>query len=76
METTGYKFTEEQQAIDARKACADFYGLPKNPEDVTQYWVDYNQAGLDTPVFWYIIFDESISEILGEPSTFEVTTQE
>ena len=51
MEITGYKFTEEQQAIDARKACADFYGLPKNPEDVTQYWVDYNEAGLDDTSF-------------------------
>jgi hypothetical protein len=72
----GYKYQTEQEAIDARKQCADYYGLPKSPEDVTQYWVDYQEASLDTPIFWYIMFDESIREILGEPTEFEVTTEE
>lgn len=76
MEITGYKYTNEQDAIDARKACADYYGLPVAPEDVTQYWVDYNTANLDNPIFYYIIFDESLTPILGEPTTFEVTTEE
>jgi hypothetical protein len=76
MEITGYKYTNEQEAIDARKQCADYYGLPVTPEDVTQYWVDYEIADLDTPVFWYIIFDESIEQILGQPTTFEVTIEE
>ena len=70
----GYKYTNEQEAIDARKACADYYGLPVNPDDVTQYWVDYETAELDNPIFWYIVFDESIRVILGQPTTFEVTT--
>jgi hypothetical protein len=74
MEITGYKYTNEQDAIDARKACADYYGLPTAPENVTKYWVNYETADLDTPVFWYIIFDESIRDILGEPTTFEVIT--
>jgi hypothetical protein len=74
MEVTGYKYTNEQDAIDARKACADYYGLPVSPEDVTQYWVDYNEASLDAPVFWYIVFDSSIEMILGQPTEFEVTT--
>jgi len=68
----GYKYFTEQEAIDARKQCADYYGLPKSPEDITQYWVDYQEASLDTPIFWYIIFDESIRDILGEPEEFEV----
>ena len=68
----GYKYTIEQEAIDARKQCADYYGLPVAPEDVTKYWVDYEEANLDTPIFWYIIFDESIRVILGEPINFEV----
>jgi hypothetical protein len=72
----GYKYTNEQEAINARKRCADYYGLPVTPEDVTQYWVDYETADLDTPVFWYIMFDESIREILGEPTDFEVTTEQ
>lgn len=76
MEVTGYKYTNEQDAIDARKQCADYYGLPVSPDDVTKYWVDYNTATLDTPIFWYIIFDESIEIILGQPTTFEVTVEE
>ena len=74
MEVTGYKYTNEQDAIDARKQCADYYGLPVAPDDVTQYWVDYETAELDNPIFWYIVFDESIEMILGEPTEFEVTT--
>ena len=70
----GYKYTTEQEAINARKQCADYYGLPVAPEDVTQYWVDYETAELDTPIFWYIVFDTSIEMILGEPTDFEVTT--
>lgn len=71
----GYKYTIQQDAINARKQCADYYGLPITPEDTTKYWVDYEEASLDTPVFWYIIFDESILAILGEPIEFEVTEQ-
>lgn len=76
MEITGYKYTNEQEAIDARKQCADYYGLPVTPDDVTQYWVDYETAELDNPIFWYIVYDESIRVILGEPTQFEVTTEE
>jgi len=76
MEVTGYKFNTEQEAIDARKQCADYYGLPKTPTDTTLYWVDYQEAELDTPIFWYITFDESIEAILGTPTTFNVTQEE
>lgn len=72
MEIEGYKYTVEQDAIDARKLCADFYGLPTAPENVTKYWVNYETAYLNTPVFWYIKFDESIRELLGEPTIFDV----
>ena len=72
----GYKYTTEQEAIDARKACADYYGLPVSPEDVTKYYVDYQEASLDSPVFWYIEYYQGTEPILGEPYEFEVTTQE
>tara|TARA_Y100001937_G_C7130430_1_gene337059 strand:- start:3614 stop:3859 length:246 start_codon:yes stop_codon:yes gene_type:complete len=75
MEVTGYKYTNEAEAIEARKECADFYGLPKTPIDETLYWVDYNEATEDNPIFWYIIFDESIRGILGAPTIFTVTDQ-
>ena len=76
MEIKGYKYTTEQEAIDARQQCADYYGLPKTPTDTTLYWVDYQEAELDTPIFWYITFHESIEDILGTPTTFNVTIQE
>jgi hypothetical protein len=68
----GYKYQTKQEAIDARKQCADYYGLPKSPEDITQFWVDYQTAD----DFFYIIFDESLLPILGEPTKFEVTTED
>ena len=76
MEIKGYKYTNEQEAINAREQVDAYYGIPISPDNVTQNWVDYNTAELDTPIFWYIVFDESIEIILGQPTTFEVTTEE
>ena len=73
MQVTGYKYTNEQDAIDAREQCDAYYGIPVTPEDITQNWVDYNTANLDNPIFWYITFDDSLRIVLGEPSTFDVT---
>ena len=73
MEVTGYKYTNEQEAIDAREQCDSYYGIPVAPEDITQNWVDYNTANLDTPIYYYIQFDESLKVVLGEPITFDVT---
>ena len=75
MEVNGYKYTTEVEAIAARKECADFYGLPKAPEDETLYWVDYSEANLNAPIFWYIQFDSSIEAILGTPSVFDVVQE-
>ena len=74
MEVNGYKYTTEQQAIDAREACDTYYGIPVAPDDVTQNWVEYETASLDNPIFYYITFDESLKVVLGEPTDFEVTT--
>ena len=73
MEINGYKYTTEQQAIDAREACDTYYGIPVSPDDVTQNWVEYQIADLDTPIFYYIRFDESLTVVLGNPTDFEVT---
>jgi hypothetical protein len=73
MEIIGYKYTIEQDAINARELVDVYYGIPVSPDDVTQNWVDYQTAELDTPIFWYITFDESLTVVLGEPETFEVT---
>jgi hypothetical protein len=74
MKINGYKYTTEQQAIDAREACDTYYGIPVSPDDVTQNWVEYETASLDTPIFYYITFDESLKVVLGNPTDFEVTT--
>jgi hypothetical protein len=68
----GYQYTTEQDAINAREACDAYYGIPVTPDDVTQNWVDYQFAELNTPPFWYIIFDESLTPILGQPIEFIV----
>lgn len=68
----GYKYTIEQEAINAREACDAYYGIPVAPDDVTQNWVEYSFAALNKPPFWYIIFDESLLPVLGQPSEFEV----
>jgi hypothetical protein len=74
MEVNGYKYTTEQEAINAREACDTYYGIPVAPDDVTQNWVEYQTASLDTPIFYYITFDESLKVVLGNPTDFEVTT--
>jgi hypothetical protein len=70
----GYQYNTEQEAINAREACDTYYGIPVEPDDVTQNWVDYQFAELNTPQFWYIVFDESLTPILGTATTFEVVT--
>ena len=73
MEINGYKYNTEQEAIDAREACDTYYGIPVSPDDVTQNWVEYQTASLDTPIFYYIRFDESLKVVLGQPTDFQVT---
>lgn len=68
----GYQYNTEQEAINAREACDAYYGIPVTPDDVTQNWVDYQFAELNTPQFWYIVHDESLTPVLGTPTEFEV----
>lgn len=68
----GYKYTTESEAIAAQSACDTYYGIPVNPDDITQHWTGYNFAELNEPQFWYITYDISLVPILGEPIEFEV----
>lgn len=70
----GYKYTTEQSAIDAREECDVYYGIPVSPDDVTQNWVEYQYAELNSPKFWYIVYDDSLLPVLGEPIEFQVIT--
>jgi hypothetical protein len=67
----GYIFNTETEAIAARKAAADYMGLPKNPNDTTIYWVNYNYSDLDG--FWYIQYVEGLEAVLGEPIDITIT---
>jgi hypothetical protein len=73
MTLTGYKYTTESQAISACTACNTYYGIPKSPDDITQTWVDYEYAQLNSPKFWYIPYNQSLEIVLGQPTQFEVT---
>jgi hypothetical protein len=70
----GYIYTTEPEAIAARKAAADYMGLPKNPNDTTIYWVNYNYSELDG--FYYITYVDGLEAILGEPSDITITPHE
>jgi hypothetical protein len=70
----GYQYPTEQEAINARESVDSYYGIPVTPDDITQNWVDYRFADLNTPQFWYIVYDESLLIVLGTPSEFEVVT--
>ena len=70
----GYQYATEQEAINARELCDVYYGIPVTPDDITQNWVDYQFAELNTPQFWYIVFDESLTPILGTATTFKVVS--
>ena len=67
---TGYKYTTEQEAIDARAQAASYMGLP-NPQGDTLYWVNYSYSELDN--FYYIQHVEGLEVVLGTPIEFEIT---
>lgn len=66
----GYKYTTEQQAIDARQLCATHKGLP-NPQRDTLYWVNYNHSEIDG--FYYIQYIEGLELVLGTPIELTIT---
>jgi hypothetical protein len=70
----GYIFQTETEAIAARKAAADYMGLPKKPNDTTIYWVNYSYSELDG--FYYITYVEGLEAVLGEPTDITITPHE
>jgi hypothetical protein len=70
----GYEYLSEQAAQNAVALCNTYYGIPKTADDVTQTWVEYQFANLNTPQFWYIVYDDTLLPVLGQPTEFEVVT--
>jgi len=71
----GYQYTTEQEAQSEVALCNKYYGIPIGG-GTTQNWCDYQFAELNEPQFWYIVFDESLLPILGNPTEFEITQEE
>jgi hypothetical protein len=69
----GYTYTDENDAVNAVEMVNAYYNIPANPGDITQTWVTYNY---DPKNFYYILFDESLIPILGEPVEFEISEEE
>lgn len=67
---TGYTYTTEQEAIDARAQAATYMGLP-NPQGDTLYWVNYSYSSIDG--IYYIQHVEGLEAVLGTPIEFTVT---
>jgi hypothetical protein len=70
---TGYKYTTEQEAIDARAQAATYAGFP-NPTMDTLYWVNYFYSELDD--FYYIEYVNGLEAVLGTPIEFVITIPE
>lgn len=64
----GYKYYQEQEAKDAVSSCNVYYNIQVKPENVTTSWVDYKEAN----GFWFIIYDDSLLPVLGQPIEFEI----
>lgn len=69
----GYTYTDENDAVNAVEMVNAYYNIPVHPDDVTQTWTAYHY---DSANFYYILFDESLIPILGEPIEFEISEEE
>jgi len=72
----GYKYSTEIKAIAAKFQCNEYYGIPLNLSDVTKNWVNYRFANLNNPQFFYIVYDDTLLPVLGEPINFEIIVPE
>lgn len=70
----GYTYTNATEAQAAVQQCDTYYSIPKSPDDVTQHWVGYEYSQNDN--IYFILFDESLLPILGEPIEFDVNLEE
>jgi len=67
----GYKYTEEQDAIDAVALVNTHYGYPREDDPVTITWTQFFiDAEDENNVFYFIPYDESLEVVLGTPSEF------
>jgi hypothetical protein len=73
MTILGYKYNTIEEARIARQQVSDYFGFVPTQENVIKYLVDFSEAVLDFPVFWYIEYIDELGSSLGIPYEFEVT---
>lgn len=64
----GWKYSTEEEALIARQLVDDYYEFPKPWDNITLHWTDYTYDGN----IWYILWDETVETVLGEPEEFEI----
>jgi len=64
----GYKFTSEQDAKFAISEINKFFGIPSHEHATTQTYCDHLEH---KDGFFYIVFLEELSQILGKPTDIE-----
>jgi hypothetical protein len=65
----GYKYTTEQEALNAKETLRIHYlGEPKDGAVTTQ-WVNVETGTFEGESFWYILGD---FEVIGTPITFDI----
>jgi hypothetical protein len=68
----GYRYYDSESASYDIEMLDAFYGIPVSEESVTRNWCEYEIANLNNPVFYFIRYDKSMLEILGDPDEFDV----
>lgn len=69
----GYKFNTEEAVKTAQSQCDVYYDIPNGqPDEVTKHWVGYQLAEMNEPQFYYIIWNDTLNAVLGDPEEFEV----
>ena len=68
MEVLAFKYNTEEEAQNAINQLNSYYGIPIAEGYGTQTWTKYKQEN----DFFYILSNESISEVLGTPITINL----
>jgi hypothetical protein len=66
IDINGFQYITKEEAENAVNLCNLHYGITN--------WCPIHYAELNTPTFWYIIYEYSLLVVLGEPTTFNVIT--
>ena len=72
----GYKYDTQEDALAAMERINAQFNIGTSEDNVTKNYCIYNIAEHNTPLFYYIVAEESLIPILGYPSPIEVIVEE